>query len=512
MIVCLSFTFWVKEAQALSVSGFEEITGTRGFGSGLNKYSWSSTTFSVDNNVYVGTFNVNTNLHNIPSYLQSIASSPNPDLAALDAFRRLWSGSPVTSSTGGEIWRFDGDGWEMSFKTDSAEDVGFRDMVEFNGKIYAGTANGPNGPAPGVPYSLATVDYTDSGTALYASSNGDYGSWAEVAGGPSMNPLNSSNRAMTVIGDKLYLGTENIMGPELWSFDGANWAMEGKTDGLAIGEIAEFGGETFIGTWGSGAGFELLKHVSPGVFVDATPQFADPNIVGGNSGVMQLFEFQGQFYLGTVNYSEGFTLLRTADPTDAGTWEVITTDGFASQFAGMGGTTDNAYSWSTQVIDGVLYLGTFNTGATGGVFDDKFGLDIPLDGRGQIWYSTDGINWKILEDNGFDSPFTYGFRTMTTWNDQLVVGTASNMFLPDFLSTPYSAEEFAELISLLTANGLTDLVDALSEYYHFAADSLPYIGTQVYMSTPAGSPIPEPGTLLLLGSGLIGILWYRRKL
>ncbi|MEO1592816.1 MAG: hypothetical protein AAFU71_16210 [Cyanobacteria bacterium J06632_22] len=491
---------------------FEEITEDvgPGFGDGLNRYSWSSA--SKDEYLYIGTFNLNFDVVQLPGYIEQISNSDQPELAALDAFRRLWSGSPVTPSTGGEIWRTkDGSTWEQVFKADP-EDVGFRKMIVYDGAIYAGTANGPNGPAPGdgaysalPPFNPTnTVDYTGSGTALYSSSTGESGTWQEVPGGPSSNPLNASNRAMAVIDGKLWIGTENpISGPELWSYSTADgWTLEYQLPSgvLAIGEIEEYNGEIYFGTWASGDGFELYQYdPDTQVATDVTPN-VDADVIEGNQGVMQLYSFNGNFFLGTVNYGEGFTLLKTADPSDPNsTWDVVTTDGFGSEFAG--GTPDNAYAWSTQIVNDVLYLGTFNTGAEAGVL----GPDIPLDGRGQLWHSTDGHTWEILEDNGFDVPFSYGFRTMTTWNDQLVVGSASNLFFPDLLSSPYpeylealAPDELEELIAYLKREGVLDLKPE------------DYIGTRVYVGKSKAVPEPTSAAVSLATLAALGLLRKRQ--
>lgn len=521
---------------AMPVGNFENITPERGFGSGLNKYSWASTTFSVDNSIYIGTFNVNLDYLAAPTYLNQIQNAANPDLAALDAFRRLWSGSPVTPSTGGEIWRYDGN-WTQVYKAD-AEDVGFRKMIEYDGHIYAGTADGPNGPGPGdaaytsPPLSPppTTVDYTGAGTALLRSADGN--SWEEVAGGPSLNERNASNRTMAVIDNKLWVGTENpIDGPEVWSYDGANWKLEKKLafgpipQGLAVGQIAEYNGDVYIGTWASGDGFQLLK-LGPDnpngqrTSTDVTPQFSDPTVLEGDQGVMQLRVFNGQLFLGTVNYTGGFSFMSTSDPENAGVdgWNLITKDGFGSEYPGMGGTAANAYTWSSEVINGIYYLGTFNTNTPDSWIDQLIGQDVPLDGRGQIWYSEDGVTWHQLEGNGFDSLFTYGFRTMTNWNNRLVVGSASNFFLPDIFSIPYSElspEQLAQLADLIVGFGV-DPDNALDILASGAASLLgsdsgfdwgPYIGTEVFVSDVA---IPLPGAFWMFFSALVG-LWGARR-
>jgi hypothetical protein len=513
-MIAASLFILMPSAIAIPLSDFEEITTERGFGSGLNKYSWSSTTFNDD--IYIGTFNVNLDIEALPEYISQLGNAPNPDLAQLDAFRRIWSGSPITPSDGAEIWRYDGTDWKQVYKA-SPEDVGFREMTEYNGYIYAGSANGPNGPEPGkLTYSsppLApgpegyTVDYLTpevAGTALIRSADGV--TWEEVNGGPGDNVFNSSNRTMVEIDGELWLGTENILGPEVWSWDGTNWTRRDTQPigGLAVGEIAEYNKQVYLGGWGGA----LLQKIdkSTGALTNLTPNLTGIN---DNEGVMQLFEYKGFFYLGTVNYEDGFTLLRTSNPDDPDSWQEITRDGFESE-GFPGGTHYNAYSWSTQIIDGVLYMGTFNTNTENSWIDQIVGSDIPLDGRGQLWYSEDGLNWKILEDNGFDSKFTYGFRTMTTYNGNLVIGTASNLFFPDFFSMPYADYTFDMFSMILDEMGLEmSLEEAGALYAKFGEfgleynDFLPYIGTQVFMSKPVSEPakvtplvtfIPDPST------------------
>lgn len=520
----------MPSAIAIPLTGFEEITTERGFGSGLNKYSWSSTTFSVDNNIYIGTFNVNFDYVAAPEYLSQLENAPIPGLAQLDAFRRIWSGSPITPSEGGEIWRYDGMNWERVYEAPT-QDVGFREMIEYkhlNGTtsgtryIYTGTANGPDGPFPGdLNYQVLpvnspdrTVDYAGSGTALMRSADGV--TWEEVPGGPgTSNPLgqnyNSSNRTMVVIDGELWMATENIItGPEVWSYDGDVWTRRdtpGSLSGLAVGEITEYNNKVYLGAWG-GSLLQELK--SDGTLVNLTPNLTGIN---ENEGVMQLFEYKGQFYLGTVNYENGFTLLRTSTPDNQNSWQEITRDGFESE-GFPGGTHYNAYAWSTQIIDGVLYLGTFNTNTENSWIDQIVGSDIPMDGRGQLWYTEDGLNWQILEDNGFDSMFTYGFRTMTTYNGNLVIGTASNLFFPDFFSMPYTDYSFDLFSMFLDEMGLEmSPEEAEALYAKFGeigleyCECLPYIGTQVFMS----KPIPEPSTWLLLLCGLAGMIGIKKK-
>jgi hypothetical protein len=514
---------------ATVASQFTNLTPERGLGRGTEKYAWSATTFGHD--LFVGTYNVNVDYKALPRYARQIAAADAPTLAAADAFRRIWSGSPITPSEGGSIYRYDGTDWTQVYQADP-EDVGFRKMVTYDGAIYAGTANGPDGPMPGddayrvrpVGDPSNTVVYgPTSGTSLLRSTDGT--DWREVGGGPADNRFNASNRAMAVIDDKLYVGTENpITGPELWAYDGADWSLEARLDRpgpdgrlpLAIGEIAEVDGRVVVGTWASGEqGFQLLE-VKAGGVDDITPRFSDPSALEGSLGVMELTRFGDQFFVGTLDYGGGFKLVRTANPFEAGVdgWDVVTTDGFGSEYPAQGGSPANAYPWSSAVIEGVYYLGTFNTDGEPGPLQAAAGIDLPLDGRGQIWFSTDGETWRILEDDGFGSPFTYGMRVMLEWENRLVVGTASNLFVPDLSADPYFTPEMslAHVVEVLGDRGDQQLARMVAAFADMdggqatLADLSPYIGFEVF----ASEVVPLPAGVVLLASGLVGLAGYRR--
>ncbi len=211
---------------------------------------------------------------------------------------------------------------------------------------------------------------------------------------------------------------------------------------------------------GSGDAFEVEALINP-VAVDITPTHVtyvstpffggplpsyvtgEPDIDGkldaddfqgdtspfNDIGVMKLFEFTPKdedpyMYVGTLDYFEGATLMRSQTPDDPTSWELITANGFLSELGFE--AAFNPYVWSAGVVeeDGcdVLYIGTFNA------------LD---DSAGQVLRSTDGVNFEYLTSDAFGEGDIYGFRTMEVIDGELILGGASPITEADPNDAPY---------------------------------------------------------------------------
>jgi hypothetical protein len=448
----------------------------RGFGNTLNRYAWSMEDFN--NEVYVGTWNAQMDWPRLftDAVTGNLSFSGNNPL----------EGISYLYSEGAEIWRYRENSWSQVLAGNPTDTgTGFREIIRHEGKLYAATAN------------------SETGTKLFVSETGEPGSWHKIPGGPSGDKDNNSIRTMISHQGTLYVGTENNdSGGELWGLDSGSWKLKEKfANDSAVSELLVKDGTMYAGTWDFTDSFQLHKSLDAGFedYERATPDNEELNGLA-NLGVMKLIEYKGSVYLGTVNYTDGFTLLRSTNPEDSGSWKVISLDGFGDQ--------SNAYTWAMQEFNGKLYLGTFNSGLYGG----RFG-PLPMDGRAELWVTSDGWNWDLVMDDGFGSMFNYGIRSMTVSNNRLFAGTASTMPLFDPCTYDWTGYEamFAQYGIDFSPAGLMGLYD--NEQWHglvatlFSHGDDPWIGCEVW----ASQPVPEPGTWLLLAAGLLGLAGIGRS-
>ncbi|XWN32593.1 MAG: calcium-binding protein [Devosia sp.] len=415
-----------------------------GFGDPLNKYAWSAELFDgsdPDDNpeLYVGTFSTQDDVIGqltlgvlAPSLLATgnldLSVLANgfgttvPDPAILDFLSRDLPN--YLNSDGGEIWKYDFNGgtWTQVFGPELSggalddEDIGIRDLVTFKGELFAATTTN-------LIYNFFSGG--DNQAKLFKSSTGEPGDFAEVSGGPSEVPGTSSIRALTVVTDPndanneiLLVGTENVQnGAQLWSYDqGVGWTLlesfNGEPDGqpyaTAISEIEEVGGKIYVGTW---LPYKVFEVTADGV-EDFTPDPQNntvqlPSSAPDDNGVMQIIEFDGYMYVGSVNYTGGASLYRIKLTGEDPEWETITTNGFQdtvlnTYYAPGEGGNQATYVWQLSVVGDALYFGDFSDRATLGKIVHEGDDDDPM------------LSLVPETDNPFqfDNGLAYGIRKL----------------------------------------------------------------------------------------------------
>lgn len=436
----------------------------RGFGDVWNKYAWSMQDFG--GGLIVGTKNAWYDAARLATYLDVPPSSPaaqctqDPSNPIPPLFRPILCAElfespaqtaparPTTDTRFAEIWRLDYSKKSWRRVRDDTASQGFRVMATHGGQLYVGSDLGSfvagvdlkSGGAgawnfPGVRLLKSTDGVTFTEVPCGPAVGGPCNS---ATGSPTIMPdVNVSIRSMASYNGKLYVGTFNPMGGELWSYaSDTGWARVKKfaPDAqtqyhAAVTELAVFNNRLYLGL---GASPSDYLHVYDGTQVSAVPNLPPPSSSNG-AGVLKLFpSAKGVLLVGTVDFAKGFGLY-TLDT--AGNFGIVTSSGFGDPMAPL---NLNAYPWSIAEINGRTFLGTFNTG----IFNR-----LPR-GSAELWYSDDLSNWQQMAlplDFGY---WNYGIRTMVTANKQLYLGTASAIVAPDLVAEPIPLTPGTEVWSI----------------------------------------------------------------
>lgn len=401
-----------------------------------NRYAWSS---SLDNeeNLWIGTFNANRNEVAAKNVQWSILKAPwgMKTEAFVEGFLRHFHGNPIFDSAGGQVFRRNDQTGDFDLMFQAPEEhVGFRSMVNHNGNIYVGSANGPNEPLNREPYDFSWyVEGQGEGAKVFTNAGGEFHMLDDQG---LLDSTDKSIRKMCVSGysNRLFVGTESHPCAKVLIYDEPTntWKkiqQDGDNCKLAVSECQYIGdGKMLIGTW------QTLGHA---LYVidekngDAITQVETPRKWWHFScGVMELRVFKGQLYLGLLSFPRGFALLRTSNldilSVKEDDWETITNNGFAREQRQQLGArvAGNEYPWSSEEVNGVYVLGTMTLTQRG--FSTKSSEF--LGAQPQLWGTRDGENWYIIHHE--DQPgFMFGYRTMQTTSDnKLFIGSASNLF------------------------------------------------------------------------------------
>ena len=265
---------------------------------------------------------------------------------------------------------------------------------------------------------------------------------------------------------KIFKYTGTIEEGNLDSINSASWecvSPEWQAPVNSIGEIREFKGDLYIGTWAIGTAAAALSDMSKDIdsLLGAdvyryqgddeawervvSNGFGDPK----NGAILSSAVFKDYLYVGTMNarpgtnggevplHLDGAEVWRTMNGTD---WEPVTTNG---NLGGLQNRYGNAYMWSMAVFDDHLLIGTFN----------------PLTGC-EIWASESGApnSFRQINISGMESGRNkvetvyndetyyrneqYGARTFAIFQDKLYVGTATWALHADLVSLVFGLANY----------------------------------------------------------------------
>jgi hypothetical protein len=277
-----------------------------------------------------------------------------------------------------------------------------------HGKLYVGA---------GTATSAALGGTSTPGGVWCSSKPSDPNSWTEVLHFPDVAPENTGVPSMTSANGKIYVGTENKYGFEVWRSTVADPAGNADWKRLVTNGAGD-GYNAWAGT------METFRN---NVYVGSMA-------VPGVTGVMAMKAFD----IIRIKPDDKWQLLvgdRTPEvPVNGATTRKPLT-GWPSGF----GMPTNLYCWNMEVYDGYLYVGSMDMSSMLRVATDA-GMEVPDMGTGMppqlmqlvlkaagfdLWKSPDGLIWLPVTLTGMGDYKNYGARTMCVHGSKLYVGTAN---------------------------------------------------------------------------------------
>jgi hypothetical protein len=245
----------------------------------------------------------------------------------------------------------------------------------------------------------------------------DPASWTKVLDFPSTARDNTGVVSMASCNDRLYIGTENKYGYEVWRSTVADPADSTQWKQL----VKNGAGDRYNGWAGT------MKAFRNNVYVGS---MAVPGITGKLA--MKAFD------LIRIKPNDTWQLLvgnRTPEDPVPGAPARKPLTGWPSGF----GMPTCLYCWQLEVYNGYLYLGSMDMSSMLRVAVDA-GMELPDMGTGMppqlmqivlkaagfdLWKSPDGLVWLPVTVTGMGEYHNYGARTIRVHNNKLYIGTAN---------------------------------------------------------------------------------------
>ena len=228
----------------------------------------------------------------------------------------------------------------------------------------------------------------------------------------------------------------------------------GDPGNVSILEMAAFGDHLYAGTINYD-GYQVWRTRAEG-----NPPYAWERVItqGAHRGklnqcVFSLQVFKDALYVGGGIQHGGVDVANKTGPAGPevvrihpdGSWDLLvgmgrqTPDGWKTALSGQRpgfGNFANGYFWRMAVHDGWLYLGTLNWTTMTRYANrdrwpdlmrrvyDRLGAEQVLDHMcgAHLFRTYDGENWLDVMRDGFDNPYNYGIRTLTSTPHGLAVG------------------------------------------------------------------------------------------
>jgi hypothetical protein len=333
----------------------------------------------------------------VPGWMQSNASGfgqpENFSIGALDTFgNQLYAGT--WNDSGAQVWRTaDGQAWNQVTPTWNPSNTVVYDMAPFGSYLYVGTVGNE-----------AEIWRTDGTT------------WGQVVSGGLMDADNIGISALAEFGGDLYAATANLPpagggtghGVEVWRSPNGNagsW-VQVNADGFGSPTWQDvtmdvYQGHLYVGLGRVTGGGALAELWRSGNGTTWTPVFTDGLGYAGNSHVSAMAEFQGDFYIGLRNTTNGGQVWRSANGVD---FTPVFTDGLGEVARGR--------TYGLIVYEGrlVVVFGKMATGA-------------------EVWQSADGLTWQPIATGGWgngNNVLAGSFdKAVAIFRDGLYIGTAN---------------------------------------------------------------------------------------
>ena len=265
---------------------------------------------------------------------------------------------------------------------------------------------------------------------------------------------NTGFRGITSYKGKMYIIAGSIEGNGS-VLESANPALGDNSfrvitkSGQLASELDVFNGFLYLGL-SDFRGFRVVKtdaiETVPGqgyTFKEIIP-FGGGRTFFPNRDIWSMKPFNNKLYVGGNGVQSFFGAeLYRVNPDD--TWELVSGDPRTVNgvqklpISGLGpglGWGLNAHMWRQAVYDSRLYIGTFDMST---IFKDwpLIGPLLSSEMGGDLWTTTDGVFYTLINETGFEDRFNFGFRGLQTTPHGLFAGTANYWYgLEIYLGKP----------------------------------------------------------------------------